>query len=202
LRLAELELAVSRTVTQEVDRWDLDPLRQRAIDIAPYLTDARGQENLRQLMERIEEFAVLQRRHRDLSAAGDVGTSDAVSLASALSARPTSGGLAPPPVNLPPDPPNTFVARQAAIKRQALQARYAGQGWLVPVFSSRSDLPRFALTDAQGTILAFVSARPGLNLRRYQRREVGIVGRETARRDDSAPHLLADRVVVLDRLRR
>ena len=101
--------------------------------------------------------------------------------------------------NLPPDPPHHFAAREAAIRRQAEDVHYAGQGYLVPVISSQSNMPRFALTDAQGSILAFVSPRPGLNPRRYQRREVGIVGRETTRTDDQSPHLVAERVVVLDR---
>jgi hypothetical protein len=78
---------------------------------------------------------------------------------------------------------------------------YAGQGWLVPVLTAHPHLPRFALTDRAGAIRAFVSPRAGLNLRRYLRQEVGIVGRETARTDDTAPHLLAERVVMLDRHR-
>jgi hypothetical protein len=93
------------------------------------------------------------------------------------------------------------LAREAAIRRQADNVHYAGQGWLVPVLSAHTHLPRFALADRAGSIQAFVTPRPGLNLRRYLRQEVGIVGRETVSIDNTAPHLIADRVVVLDRHR-
>jgi hypothetical protein len=201
LRLSELELALSQMVTQEVDRWELAPLRQHANRLLEEWFDEGGQRAARQLLERIDEFAVLQRRHRDLATLPADELARTVSLASAVAPRPAFTGLAAGVADLPPDPPNQFLARQAAIRRQAERVHYAGQGWLVPVLSSHPHLPRFALTDREGSIQAFVSPRPGLNLRRFMRREVGIVGRETSRLDEAAPHLLAERVVVLDRHR-
>ena len=40
-------------------------------------------------------------------------------------------------------------------------AQFTGQGWLIPVITSRADLPHFALTDDHGKILHFVSSPPG-----------------------------------------
>ncbi len=202
LRLSELELSLSRMVTQEVDRWNLAPLRQQVQEVMTYLPDQSGQRSGRQLLERIDEFARLQRRHYELATPSAAERAREISLSTALTPRIPSRGLMPPMANVPPDPPNHFLARQAAIRRQAEDPHFAGEGYLVPVIASQPNLPQFALTDSQGSILAFVSPRPGLNLRRYQRREVGIVGRETARTDEQAPHILADRVVVLDRRRR
>jgi hypothetical protein len=177
-RLAELELALSREVTQDMGQWNLAQLRQQVVELQGTLSDSTSTRAAQQLLERVDEFARLQQRHQQL--------------AGALPAESPHPFVTPAPPVIPSTPQSQSVPK----------SHYAGQGWLVPVISSLPNLPRFALTDRQGTIRAFVSARPGLNLRRYERREVGIVGRETRSTDDQAPHLLADRVVVLDRHRR
>ena len=79
------------------------------------------------------------------------------------------------------------------------KAAFAGHGWLVPVVTSRADLPHFALTDDQGKILHFVSAQPGMNLRRYTRKRVGIVGQREDGDGTKRSHLRASRVVLLER---
>jgi hypothetical protein len=79
------------------------------------------------------------------------------------------------------------------------QMAFTGEGWLVPVITSRTDLPHFALTDDHGKILHFVTSQPGLNLRRYTRRRVGIVGTREENPSTKRPQVLASRVVLLDR---
>ncbi len=79
------------------------------------------------------------------------------------------------------------------------KAAFAGHGWLIPVVTSRADLPHFALTDDQGKILHFVSAQPGINLRRYMRKRVGIVGKREDGDGTKRSHVLASRVVLLER---
>ena len=81
----------------------------------------------------------------------------------------------------------------------SLESTFAGHGWLIPVITSRADLPRYALTDDQGQILQFVTAPPGLNLRRYLRQRVGIVGTPGDASTSNRPYLVANRVVLLDR---
>jgi hypothetical protein len=88
---------------------------------------------------------------------------------------------------------------QSASHPPSLESTFAGHGWLIPVITSRSDLPRFALTDDKGQILHFVSSQPGLNLRRYVRKKVGIVGTPGGTSATNRPHLVASRVVLLDR---
>ena len=180
LRLSEIELALSRMVTQEVDRWNLDPLRQQV--------HATGRLPTRRKWP--AQCPTVARADRGIRRACNVGTATwrrprrPIALVRFRSpplcrnVRYRGPGCRPWPT-CRPIRPNHFAAREAAIRRQAEDVHYAGQGYLVPVISSQPNMPRFALTDAQGSILAFVSPRPGLNLRRYQRREVGIVGRET-----------------------
>ena len=90
-------------------------------------------------------------------------------------------------------------AFRAAQQTASLESTFAGHGWLIPVITSRADLPHYALTDEKGQILQFVSSPPGLNLRRYVRKRVGIVGTPGDDSTTQRPHLVANRVVLLDR---
>lgn len=85
--------------------------------------------------------------------------------------------------------------------KAAAAAQFAGQGWLVPVVTSRADLPHYALTDEKGQIQHFVSSQPGLNLRRYVRKRVGVVGVPGDSSTTKRSHVIASRVVLLDRLK-
>jgi len=78
---------------------------------------------------------------------------------------------------------------------------YDGVGYLMPTISRRDNAPRYALTDIEGRILHLVSPAPGMNLHRYLRKEVGIVGQRGYHTELHTPHLTAERVIVLDTLR-
>ena len=72
----------------------------------------------------------------------------------------------------------------------------------MPVISRRKNVPQYALTDDYGRILKFVIPAPGLNLRRYLRKQIGISGSEQMNPSLFRPQLMAERVVMLDRHRR
>jgi hypothetical protein len=209
--IVELELTLSQTVTQEIGEWQLRDLYQQAERLVQSTTDPAIQVQAKTLVERIRQFAELRQRHLQLSGQPPV-TGEPISLASALT--PTGQQSAndySEQVRMPVDaqPPNQFPSASAMPSAATSYAPpnhqatpFAGQGWLVPVVTSRTDLPKFALTDDQGNVRQFVSAYPGLNLRRYQRQQVGIVGRQMAQPGQTTPHLIAERIVLLDRHRR
>jgi hypothetical protein len=70
------------------------------------------------------------------------------------------------------------------------------------IITHRDGVPRYALTDRDGHILQFVTPAPGVNLRRFERQEIGVIGRRGYVSQLRRPHLLAERVVVLGRHRR
>ena len=84
----------------------------------------------------------------------------------------------------------------------AVDPRFDGTGWLLPVHSSQRTAPPYALLDSEGRILQFVSPAPGLNLHRYLRKEIGIYGERSFATALEKPHVTAHRVVELDRHRR
>ena len=51
----------------------------------------------------------------------------------------------------------------------------------MPVHSTKRVAPPFALLDDEGRVQAYVTPMPGLNLRRYTKKYVGIVGENTLR---------------------
>jgi hypothetical protein len=83
---------------------------------------------------------------------------------------------------------------------------FAGAGWLMPLVprsrmdrDARAGVPPFALTDDEGNVLQLVTPSPGLNLRQYVRQRVGVQGHAAPLANLATPHLVAQRVVVLDR---
>jgi hypothetical protein len=107
-----------------------------------------------------------------------------------------------------------FDASQVGVGRQAASGtpettsptgksladpRYDAQGWLKPVVSKKSKTPAapYAVVDAEGQPLCFVSPSPGLNLNRYLNKQVGLYGRRGYMEELKKPHVVAERVIEL-----
>jgi hypothetical protein len=78
--------------------------------------------------------------------------------------------------------------------------RYDAQGVLKPVVSRKGDTPAapFAVVDADGQPVCFVTPSPGLNLNRYLNKQVGMYGRRGYLEELKKPHLVAERVIEMD----
>lgn len=78
--------------------------------------------------------------------------------------------------------------------------RYDAQGWLKPVVSRKGDTPAapFAVVDADGQPVCFITPSPGLNLNRYVNKQVGMYGRRGYLEELKKPHVVAERVIELD----
>lgn len=189
--LVELELAISQECLKPADQWQFKPLKTQAKRLIEQGDSPLSRGKARLLYEKIEEFDALYER--------------------ILAAKESESTLAKPvgvsylddkkfgQIGLSNDPAAKFVS-------EGVDPRYDGRGWLMPVITRASAqrdssqyTPPFALTDAQGNVLQFVSPAPGLNLRRYGRMQVGIYGQISPLNQFTKPHLTAHRVIVLDR---
>jgi hypothetical protein len=94
-------------------------------------------------------------------------------------------------------PVGSLAARKAALAA-ATAPKYDGVGYLTPVRAARPVAP-YALLDEDGKPLAYVTPQPGFNLKAYENRKIGIFGRRGYVPIAGAPHLLAERVVDLDK---
>ncbi len=98
-----------------------------------------------------------------------------------------------------PNDPLLAAARSGTGGSSPSAARYDGVGLLQPVLS-RDGLKAaasYALVDSDGNPVAFVTPGPGLNLRKYENKPVGIYGKRGMIEALKKPHLVAERVIDL-----
>jgi len=80
----------------------------------------------------------------------------------------------------------------------AESARYDGVGRLKPVVSGKVGAPQYALVDGNGAVVSFISPAPGVNLRPYLDKQVGISGPRGFLTDLKKQSISAQRVSLLD----
>jgi uncharacterized protein YgiM (DUF1202 family) len=78
---------------------------------------------------------------------------------------------------------------------------YDGEGWLTAVKSSVKRVAPYALVDAEGKRICFVTPAPGLSVSSHVDKRVGLYGKRGLIPDWNEPHVLASKVVDLDRVR-
>jgi hypothetical protein len=78
--------------------------------------------------------------------------------------------------------------------------RYDARGWLKPVVSKTKPIAPYAVVDAEGKPLCFVTPSPGMNLGRYANKQIGVYGRRGYIESLQTPHVTAERVIDLERL--
>ena len=174
-RLKKLDLQLAQVAAESADRWQLAPLLSGAQGLLDESTSTLERGKARLLLAKIQEFETLQQRY---------------------------AGFAELEAVDPSETPVTIAEPETPTTPDAFNPRFDGQGWLLPVHSTRYSSPPYALLDAEGRILSFVSPSPGLNLHRYIRQQVGIFGQRSQARFLEKPHLTAARVVQLDRQKR
>jgi hypothetical protein len=182
--MKELDLQFALAITQPPDRWGLPALRDQIEALAASATNTLQRASAEVVLDRLAEFEELRKRYRGL-----------------LEDEHGPSGEAEPAEGQTPSLPETEGGGSEE-SVPAIDPRFDGRGWLLPVHSSQRDSPPYALLDSDGKILQFVSPAPGLNLDRYLRKEVGIYGQRDFLPEYEKSHLTADRVVRLQRHRR
>ena len=69
------------------------------------------------------------------------------------------------------------------------------EGYLVQVYSARTNSPPFALTDNSGRTLAYVTPIPGVNLRPHLNSKVSVSGKPGFLTGLNTPHIMASQAV-------
>ena len=83
--------------------------------------------------------------------------------------------------------------------QEAASARYDGQGWLKPVLSRTRHAAPYALVDSDGKPICFVTPSPGFRIEGYVNKRVGVYGRRGVIESLNAQHVLAERVIDLEK---
>lgn len=171
--LRQIDLELSLMVAREVKAWRLESLRKRVEAILAKVSQDHEKAQATHLLKRIREFEDLENRlvHAGLDSL-------------------TGAGI---------DPRNAVVGASAGAVVVGANTRFDGTGWLVAVHSGSRAAPPYALLNAEGDVLQYVSPSPGLNLHRYERKQVGLYGQRSHLPSVNKPHLTAERVVDLER---
>ena len=78
---------------------------------------------------------------------------------------------------------------------------YDGEGWLTAVKSAEKPVAPYALVDANGKRICFVSPAAGLSVSSHINKRVGLYGKRGLIPDLNEPHVLASKVIDLERVR-
>lgn len=76
--------------------------------------------------------------------------------------------------------------------------RFDGMGKLTRVVSQKPGMPQYALMDESGAVRQYLTAAPGVNLRRYVGHQVGVNGMKGYLPELNAHHLTAKRITAMD----
>ena len=172
--LEAIDLELSGMLSEEPTVWTFDDLRPRCEELVETAETAVERGRARVLLNKITRFEEIKRRY------------DAISLTRAANERSNRQLAAMQRENVPP-----------ALSPE-LEERFDGVGELRDVVSSKPGAPRYALVDDVGEVRCYVSPSPGVNLRPYLGRRIGINGNRAYILDQRAHHVMAKHVSVLD----
>ncbi len=161
-----LSLVLSRLMASQASTAEAEPVAQAALQLSVTSNDPVIQGRAQLLAERV-------RQYQRVSGLREQNALTQVSVASGA-AIPMTNGTA---VSVRPIVPSTV----------------AQVGYLVQVYSARSNTPPYALTDNAGRTLVYVSPMPGVNFRVHLNSHVKVVGQQSFLRGLNTPHILATR---------
>lgn len=195
--LDALDLELSRIVIQQPAAWKLAELREAAELVLERATGADVRSRARRLSKRIKRFQGIQER----AVALDGGSTPdlqrvAIRRDMALEREQPSATAAPTAQSGEPTIDN-LASAGATDPPEELARKYDGVGTLTRVESSGLGSPQFALVDEAGAVRKYVSAAPGVNLRPFVGRQVGIVGLRGFLPSLKADHVTAKRIEPL-----
>ena len=161
----ELELAI--VLAEEPEIWSFASLRKRSEALLERADAAVERGHARVLLGKIDRYEGIKQRYESIELAREE-TERTARLFSGV--RTAQRAMVPPP-----QPAN----------------RFDGKGRLIEVRAAKPGSPRYALVDERGSITTYVTPSPGMNLRPYVGKQVGITGTRGYVPDQKSQHLMA-----------
>lgn len=177
-QLRDLELRLSRMVAEPPQTWNIAPLEQSAEQLLAQAETVEDRQAVKVTLTKIDRFASIQRRYGGGTMAASGGP---IATPSASAGSTVAGGTT-----------NSSDASAAAA------AGYDAVGILRPVVSRRPGAPQFALVNAQGQVITFVTPSPDVNLQPYVGQRIGVSGSRGYIPEFKRAHVTAGRVSPLN----
>jgi uncharacterized protein YraI len=173
--LDDINLKVSLMIAEEPTVWQFEPLKSRANAALNASRSALDRGRASTILRDIAKYEQIRNQYA-ASAALRQQTEQRNELLS-NSAAVAAESVAPPAIDM---------------------SKFDGVGRLTPVQSRRPGAPRFALTDAAGNVVTFVTPDAELPLGNYVGHVVGLTGQRGFMPQLGKPHLTARRLTQLD----
>jgi hypothetical protein len=201
LDLDTIEMAVSTMVCQPRERWVFSELREKTKDALREAASPVERGRARLLLERLARFEEIQRK----SLGWNELPLTVAATAPAVGSLHVPTGASAAAYNTPTASTSGVVVARVPAAAEPPQAppsapedpRFDGTGRLVVLQKREEKDPQYLLVDANGVTKYFVTAAPGVNLRSYLDRTVGITGSRTQDAALGRPHIVAQRVSAL-----
>jgi hypothetical protein len=202
-RVRKTKMELSLLVTRDIEQWDLDALKQTVQELEVAAERTPLAREVRMIKHRVSECDLLQQRYEKMA---DSNFRD-----EDLDKRIERNGVSAAPRILKTSwqediesaigPEQTIGTGVADGPAEGLQSLFDAEGWLMPVHSTKRVAPPFALLDDNGRVRCYVTPSPGLNLRRYAKKYVGLFGEKRFVDAFRTSHITATRVVKQHRTR-
>ncbi|HBO44646.1 MAG TPA: hypothetical protein DD670_12085 [Planctomycetaceae bacterium] len=168
-RLDDMNIELGAIVAEETTVWAFDELALDAEQLLAQAETAIERGRARMLLSKIERFENIKQRHDAVNqVVADTGRRDR-----RLAMLSSQGDTGP-------------------------SDRFDGRGRLTRVQSTKPGMPRYALVDESGAVTCYVTPSPGMNLRHYEQRTVGVTGTRGYIPEQRAPHVMARHIDVLE----
>ena len=173
-----LELRLTNEMVKDPTRWQIDSILDSAMRVRDSAASANEQLQATRLVDKCRNCLQVQAGFaHDQPAAGSGRKSPANS-------NVIGSGL------------------QANDQDVSFGTTYDAFGWLNELVRKQGQLEsEYVLQNGDGKITHHVTASPGLNLRRYLKSKVGIIGQRGYNHALKLDHVVADRIIVLDQSR-
>jgi hypothetical protein len=169
--LEDLDYQLSAEVAKEPAHWNLVPLHERSDALLSRSDTALDRGRVRLVQRKISRFEDIKQRADKIASAQratDLHNQDAIHAS-------LGGSLGVP-----------------------MDERFDGVGKLTQIYPAQSGVASYALVDKEGKVKQYVTAAPGVNLRPFIGREVGVQGTLGYMTDAQTSHLTAKRVALMD----
>ncbi|MGA2063443.1 MAG: SH3 domain-containing protein [Thermoguttaceae bacterium] len=169
--MTDIDVEIATMVAEEPTVWDFSELGERANSLFQQAQTATERGQARLVLGKIARFDDIRQRYKKLGTA-DTEVARVDRRAARLSQIMPSWG----------DP----------------QGHYDAVGRLAWIPVQTAGAPQYAIVDPKGGVRCYVSPGPGVNLRSFVGREVGINGTRGYMFEQKAGHLMARQVTLVD----
>jgi len=203
----ELDLRISQVVILPPEQWELGTLEAAANRLLEETKSPPVRAQLREVRERITRFQKIQQRYNDpalrqpvVSVAGQRDPFEATNVADEQSPN----GVTSLSLSVRERAREDLAGRNSRPARAGQppsvdKPLYDATGLLKPVISKREQAPQYALVDAKGKVVSFITPTPDLNLKPYVGRRIGVHGKRGFMPEYRRAHVTVGRVTPLER---